>query len=106
MVSNLPPSDESELERSIILNIFSSIGRCRFLEEKHFVVYCCGEINYQMVIQSILYLIAIKSVIYYSCVLKDTFVLILSSTFAVVASLSFDTAHNTVRAPLRTRASP
>jgi pyrroline-5-carboxylate reductase len=25
-----------EMERSIILNIFSSIGRCRFLEEKHF----------------------------------------------------------------------
>ncbi|PVG02803.1 pyrroline-5-carboxylate reductase [Serendipita vermifera] len=25
-----------ELERAIILNIFSSIGRCRFLEEKHF----------------------------------------------------------------------
>ena len=36
VVSTLPPSDESELERSIILNIFSSIGRCRFLEEKHF----------------------------------------------------------------------
>ena len=36
VVSNLPPSDESELQRSIILNIFSSIGRCRFLEEKHF----------------------------------------------------------------------
>lgn len=36
VVSSLPPSDEAELERSIILNIFSSIGRCRFLEEKHF----------------------------------------------------------------------
>ena len=36
VVSTLPPSDDSELERSIILNIFSSIGRCRFLEEKHF----------------------------------------------------------------------
>ncbi|EJF65920.1 pyrroline-5-carboxylate reductase [Dichomitus squalens] len=36
VVSTLEPSDESELERSIILNIFSSIGRCRFLEEKHF----------------------------------------------------------------------
>lgn len=36
MVSTLPPSDALELERSIILNIFSSIGRCRFLEEKHF----------------------------------------------------------------------
>ncbi|KAI0636902.1 pyrroline-5-carboxylate reductase [Trametes polyzona] len=36
VVSTLPPSDALELERSIILNIFSSIGRCRFLEEKHF----------------------------------------------------------------------
>ena len=36
VVSTLPPSEGSELERSIILNIFSSIGRCRFLEEKHF----------------------------------------------------------------------
>jgi len=36
VVSNLPQSDSSELDRSIILNIFSSIGRCRFLEEKHF----------------------------------------------------------------------
>ena len=36
VVSTLPPSEQSELERSIILNIFSSIGRCRFLEEKHF----------------------------------------------------------------------
>ena len=36
VVSTLPPPDESELERSIIPNIFSSIGRCRFLEEKHF----------------------------------------------------------------------
>ncbi|RDX56707.1 pyrroline-5-carboxylate reductase [Lentinus brumalis] len=36
VVSSLPPSEQSELERSIILNIFSSIGRCRFLEEKHF----------------------------------------------------------------------
>ena len=25
-----------ELEKTLILNIFSSIGRCRFLEEKHF----------------------------------------------------------------------
>lgn len=25
-----------ELDRKIILNIFSSIGRCRFLDEKHF----------------------------------------------------------------------
>ncbi|KAI0748185.1 pyrroline-5-carboxylate reductase [Daedaleopsis nitida] len=36
VVSSLPPTDESELARSIIFNIFSSIGRCRFLEEKHF----------------------------------------------------------------------
>ena len=36
MVSTLPSSTQSELDRSIILNIFSSIGRCRFLEEKHF----------------------------------------------------------------------
>ncbi|KAF8559825.1 putative delta 1-pyrroline-5-carboxylate reductase [Imleria badia] len=32
----LPNSEETELDRSIILKIFSSIGRCRFLEEKHF----------------------------------------------------------------------
>ncbi|KAI0647115.1 pyrroline-5-carboxylate reductase [Trametes meyenii] len=36
VVSTLAPSDALELERAIILNIFSSIGRCRFLEEKHF----------------------------------------------------------------------
>ena len=36
MVSNLPPSDAEGLNREIILKIFSSIGRCRFLEEKHF----------------------------------------------------------------------
>ncbi|KAI1795811.1 pyrroline-5-carboxylate reductase [Ganoderma leucocontextum] len=36
VVSTLQPSEESELERTIILNIFSAIGRCRFLEEKHF----------------------------------------------------------------------
>ncbi|KAI8998577.1 pyrroline-5-carboxylate reductase [Trametes punicea] len=36
VVSTLAPSAAHELERSIILNIFSSIGRCRFLEEKHF----------------------------------------------------------------------
>ncbi|KAG1891224.1 putative delta 1-pyrroline-5-carboxylate reductase [Suillus subluteus] len=36
VVSNLPISEEAELDRSIILNIFSSIGRCRFLEEKNF----------------------------------------------------------------------
>lgn len=32
----LPNTEEAELDRSIILKIFSSIGRCRFLEEKHF----------------------------------------------------------------------
>ncbi|KAF8136632.1 putative delta 1-pyrroline-5-carboxylate reductase [Boletus edulis] len=39
VVSPLPTlsnSEETELDRSIILKIFSSIGRCRFLEEKHF----------------------------------------------------------------------
>ena len=36
VVSNLPSSENEELDRSIILKIFSSIGRCRFLEEKHF----------------------------------------------------------------------
>ncbi|KAI9571295.1 putative delta 1-pyrroline-5-carboxylate reductase [Boletus coccyginus] len=39
VVSPLPTisnNEETELDRSIILKIFSSIGRCRFLEEKHF----------------------------------------------------------------------
>lgn len=38
VVSTLPGSDseDGELDKSIILNIFSSIGRCRFLDEKHF----------------------------------------------------------------------
>jgi len=36
VVSNLPPSAVEESDRAIILKIFSSIGRCRFLEEKHF----------------------------------------------------------------------
>ena len=36
VVSNLPQAPEIELDRQIILRIFSSIGRCRFLEEKHF----------------------------------------------------------------------
>lgn len=36
VVSSLPTGPESELDRQIILRIFSSIGRCRFLEEKHF----------------------------------------------------------------------
>ena len=39
-MSNLSPSnvdtDDDELDRSIVLKMFSSIGRCRFLEEKHF----------------------------------------------------------------------
>ncbi|KIM24005.1 hypothetical protein M408DRAFT_332059 [Serendipita vermifera MAFF 305830] len=34
--SHLQGKIDSEQEQSIILNIFSSIGRCRFLEEKHF----------------------------------------------------------------------
>jgi pyrroline-5-carboxylate reductase len=34
VVSTIPPKDE--LDREIILAIFSSIGRCRFLDEKHF----------------------------------------------------------------------
>lgn len=36
VVSNLPVSDHQEGDREVILKIFSSIGRCRFLEEKHF----------------------------------------------------------------------
>jgi pyrroline-5-carboxylate reductase len=36
VVSNLPPSDSEGLSRLIVKQIFSSIGRCRFLEEKHF----------------------------------------------------------------------
>jgi pyrroline-5-carboxylate reductase len=36
VVSVLPPSDQEEIDRAVILKIFSSIGRCRFLEEKHF----------------------------------------------------------------------
>ena len=36
VVSTIPISESSENERAIILKIFSSIGRCRFLEEKHF----------------------------------------------------------------------
>lgn len=32
----LPESSESDVDRTIILKIFSSIGRCRFVEEKHF----------------------------------------------------------------------
>lgn len=36
VVSQIPESSTSELDRQILLNIFSSIGRCRFLDEKHF----------------------------------------------------------------------
>ena len=36
VVSTLAQSDSAELNRAIILKIFSSIGRCRFLDEKHF----------------------------------------------------------------------
>ena len=36
VISNLPPSPYHETDNNIILNIFSSIGRCRFLDEKHF----------------------------------------------------------------------
>lgn len=36
VVSTLPESPEAEGDDNIITNIFSSIGRCRFLEEKHF----------------------------------------------------------------------
>ena len=36
VVSPLPLHPEAEIDREIILKIFSSIGRCRFLEEKHF----------------------------------------------------------------------
>ncbi|KAF8894675.1 pyrroline-5-carboxylate reductase [Infundibulicybe gibba] len=36
VVSTLPSSADQETDRNIILKIFSSIGRCRFLDEKHF----------------------------------------------------------------------
>ncbi|KAA1469538.1 pyrroline-5-carboxylate reductase [Dentipellis sp. KUC8613] len=36
VVSTLPDNPSADLDRSIILKVFSSIGRCRFLEEKHF----------------------------------------------------------------------
>ncbi|KAF5391399.1 hypothetical protein D9757_001975 [Collybiopsis confluens] len=36
VVSTLPPSPTADLDSSLILKIFSSIGRCRFLDEKHF----------------------------------------------------------------------
>ncbi|KAH8117376.1 pyrroline-5-carboxylate reductase [Phellopilus nigrolimitatus] len=36
VVTTLPSAPETERDRQIILRIFSSIGRCRFLDEKHF----------------------------------------------------------------------
>jgi len=36
VVSNLLASPHQETDSAVILKIFSSIGRCRFLEEKHF----------------------------------------------------------------------
>jgi len=36
VVSTLPPSPYEENDNAIVLKIFSSIGRCRFLDEKHF----------------------------------------------------------------------
>jgi pyrroline-5-carboxylate reductase len=36
VVTTLPPSPEEENDNVIILKIFSSIGRCHFLDEKHF----------------------------------------------------------------------
>ena len=36
VVSAIPQSPSQDLDKQIILNIFSSIGRCRFLDEKHF----------------------------------------------------------------------
>ena len=36
VVSNLSPSDSEGLSRLIVKQIFSSIGRCHFLEERHF----------------------------------------------------------------------
>ena len=36
VVSTLSYSPSIETDRQIILKIFSSIGRCRFLDEKHF----------------------------------------------------------------------
>lgn len=36
VVSNLPVSDHAEIDGAVISQIFSSIGRCRFMDEKHF----------------------------------------------------------------------
>lgn len=35
-MSNISAGPESNRDERILLNIFSSIGRCRFLDEKHF----------------------------------------------------------------------
>lgn len=36
VVSTIPHSPDMERDHAIIMAIFSSIGRCRILEEKHF----------------------------------------------------------------------
>ncbi len=36
VVATLPPGRDVELDRQIILNIFSLIGRCRFVDENLF----------------------------------------------------------------------
>ncbi len=36
VISALPSLDTDGLSRQIVKQIFSSIGRCRFLEERHF----------------------------------------------------------------------
>ncbi|TFK27339.1 pyrroline-5-carboxylate reductase [Coprinopsis marcescibilis] len=36
VVSNLPHNDQEETDMARIIKVFSSIGRCRFLDEKHF----------------------------------------------------------------------
>jgi len=36
VISNLPETVHEETDRALIMKIFSSIGRCRFLDEKHF----------------------------------------------------------------------
>lgn len=36
VVTPLSSSSDTEVDRNIIIKIFSSIGRCRFIDEKHF----------------------------------------------------------------------
>lgn len=36
VISPVPQSNSYERDMAIMMQIFSSIGRCRFLEEKHF----------------------------------------------------------------------